>query len=522
MTPLQAALDYLSRGWSILPVAGKKPIITWKGFQSCYPSPEDIESWYRDNPGANVGIITGRLSNLSIIDIDSDAGKKQVSVLIPEGFRCPVVHTPKGGRHLYCSYSPGMANNVRAIEGVDLRSEGGFVVAPPSVMGGAGWKWDEKDGLDTPIPPLPEGYIKAVIENIVAPAERQFHVLPGLLFREGERNNQLYHLAFKLAAGKMEDREIEEYCLWVASHACYPHDEALTTIRSAVERGKKPERNLTRDVREWVSVSDGEFLVSEVQKSLEIVSKQDKDTVRQAIHKMKKDGLIEKAGRREGAYRRIQTEIAPIDWKNAPTKEHPIKLPLDLSSLVSIFPKNIIVVSGLNNSGKTAFCLDVARLNMLFMPTVFFSSEMGDSELKIRLGKRDDIKLDSWNVEFFERSSNFVDVVRPESLNIIDYLEVNDEFWKVGGILGGIHERLTTGVAVVAIQKGEKGDYGRGATFGAEKPRLYLSMMPGEIKIVKAKNWKGIHNPNGQVRGFRIVGGWKFIEKGPWHYPEPK
>ncbi len=320
----------------------------------------------------------------------------------------------------------------------------------------------------------------------------------------------------------MPDEEILSYCLWVGEKAGLSSQEIISTTKSATAMGKKAERNLSKDVKDWICVTDGYFSVTDIHRSLEIVTKEDKGNVRQSLFRFKKDGLIEKVGGRDGHYRRIQTEIAPIDWKNAPTKEHPIKLPLDLSSLVSIFPKNIIVVSGLNNSGKTALCLDIARLNMLFMPTVYFSSEMGDSELRIRLGKRDDIKLDQWNVEFFERSSNFVDVVRPEGLNIIDYLEVNDEFWKVGSILSGIYDRLTTGVAVVAIQKGEKGDYGRGATFGAEKPRLYLSMMPGEIKIVKAKNWKGVDNPNGKVRGFRIVGGWKFIEKGPWRYPPAK
>jgi DNA-binding transcriptional ArsR family regulator len=380
--------------------------------------------------------------------------------------------------------------------------------------------WDENNGPKTPIPPLPPKYVEAVVENVIAPGERTFHVQPGRTFEVGSRNNALYHLAMRLAVGRMPDDEIMEYCQWAGKQAGMAESEIKATTVSAIGRGKRQERNLTKDVRELVAATTGDFIVTDIYRELEVINREDKNTIRVALARLKKDGIIEKSGRKDGGYRRVSTELVPIEWKTAPTEEAGIILPLGLNRLVNIYPKNIMVASGLQNAGKTAFCMETARLNMGHHKVVYFSSEMGASELSLRLSKRQDIKTDDWNVEFYERSSQFVDVIRPDWVNIVDYLEVNDEFWRVGQILTEIHDRLTSGVALVSIQKNEKTDYGRGGTFSAEKPRLYIAINPGEVKIVKAKNWKGTENPNGKVKKFTIQGGWKFVETSDWYYPE--
>jgi hypothetical protein len=83
----------------------------------------------------------------------------------------------------------------------------------------------------------------------------------------------------------------------------------------------------------------------------------------------------------------------------------------------------------------------------------------------------------------------------------------------VGGELKKIFDKLTTGLAIVAIQKDEKKDFARGGAFSAEKARLYLSMNPGELKIIKGKNWaQPGHNPNGKTFKFKLINGCKFIE----------
>ena len=126
--------------------------------------------------------------------------------------------------------------------------------------------------------------------------------------------------------------------------------------------------------------------------------------------------------------------------------------------------------------------------------------------------------LQDWNFEAEERSSNFADVIRPSCLNIIDYLEISDNFYMVAEYLKQIHDKLDGGIAIVALQKDPKADQGRGGTFGLEKPRLYLNMDAGIIKIRKAKNWTHPEqNPNGLVLNYKLVAGCKFIVTNNWH-----
>jgi hypothetical protein len=153
-------------------------------------------------------------------------------------------------------------------------------------------------------------------------------------------------------------------------------------------------------------------------------------------------------------------------------------------------------------SGKTV----MARHKVLY-----FSSEMGAEELRLRLEKFQD-PMSSWRFDARERASNFADAVDPTSINIIDYFELTDNFYQVGGEIKKIFDRLTTGVAIIAIQKKEGQDLGRGGAFTLEKARLYLSMNPGELKVLKGKNWaKPGCNPNNRRFEFKLIDGCKFI-----------
>jgi hypothetical protein len=143
---------------------------------------------------------------------------------------------------------------------------------------------------------------------------------------------------------------------------------------------------------------------------------------------------------------------------------------------------------------------------------------MGKSELQNRLRQFEGIELQDWNFTAEERSSNFADVIRPGCVNIIDYLEISDNFFMVAEYLKQIHDKLDSGIAIVALQKDPKAAQGRGGTFGLEKPRLYLNMDAGKILIRKAKNWTHPEqNPNGLVLNYKLVSGCKFITINDWH-----
>src|SRR6185369_10389855 len=117
--------------------------------------------------------------------------------------------------------------------------------------------------------------------------------------------------------------------------------------------------------------------------------------------------------------------------------------------------------------------------------------------------------------------SNFADVIQPNEVNIIDFLEIHDEFWKIGSLLKDLYEKLDKGICIIALQKKRGSDTGKGGDVTREKPRLYLAMEDGKLCIEKGKNWKheGV-NPNNLQIGFKLVHGSKFIEQGAWQYKD--
>lgn len=126
---LQAAQAYLQEGWSVIPVGkDKKPVIeSWKEYQSRLPTQEEITNWFSDGKN-NIAIVTGKVSNLAVVDVDTKNGGT------PRGLPPTLISkTQSGGFHFFYKYIDGLRNSVGVRQGVDIRADGGFVVAAPSV-----------------------------------------------------------------------------------------------------------------------------------------------------------------------------------------------------------------------------------------------------------------------------------------------------------------------------------------------------------------------------------------------------
>ena len=137
---LSAALDYRSRGWSVIPVIrkAKRPAVRWLSYQQQPSSEKEIDDWFRRWPDANVAIVTGAVSGLVVIDIDPKHGGEQ-SLTELEREHGPLPKTVEaitggGGHHLYFAHPGGeVRNKVGLAPGIDLRGDGGYIVAPPSL-----------------------------------------------------------------------------------------------------------------------------------------------------------------------------------------------------------------------------------------------------------------------------------------------------------------------------------------------------------------------------------------------------
>jgi hypothetical protein len=170
---LKAALDYARRGFSVVLLhgvvdghctcrkqgcgsPGKHPIDSWMGAQTKRATPEQLEKAFSHHPHANVGIVTGAISGLLVVDLDGPAGMSSCMKVMAgkEPPQVPTVRTG-GGYHLY-GLHPGtpLKNFVKKHPGLDGRTDGGYVVAPPSHhASGRVYEWTRP--LEDALPELP-------------------------------------------------------------------------------------------------------------------------------------------------------------------------------------------------------------------------------------------------------------------------------------------------------------------------------------------------------------------------------
>ncbi len=289
---------------------------------------------------------------------------------------------------------------------------------------------------------------------------------------------------------------------------------ALVDTNLSANVGKcREEKPIATLVREWIDSSDGKFNIKDIYTDLEIKDRKHKSAVSDALSYYVEKGKIIRIPGFNGQFRRVVQEAYSIPWQSAdPNKIVPVKFPFGLEKLVNLYPKNIVVIAGTSNAGKTAFLLSFLQMNMNDFEIDYYSSEMGAEEFRLRLDKFP-VPMDEWNFNAYERSEGFSDIIKPNSISLIDYLEITNDFYKVGTEIQSIWQKLQNGIAIIALQKKQGAILGRGAEFSLEKPRLYLSIEDGVLKIVKAKNWVNpAKNPNGSEFLFTLRQGWDFQE----------
>lgn len=545
---IKAALYYLQKlNYSVIPVSkDKKPLVPWEKYQKERATPKEVLEWYLKYPDANLGIVTGSISGIFVVDVDD--ASVSLSDYIPDDLQRPIASTPRGGNHQYFKFTGDIRNATGIIPKVDIRGEGGYVVAPPSTNGnGKGWKWASGLKVTDVVPPDPpakligllknqhfggfgmnlalnKDYIiknKSINKDPIIKAEvntkEPLQLLPRLQLLQGQRDDAIFHfinLARKGGATLQECRFLAE----ILAGACvppFPLKDAMDKVESVFKRSARTEKTVMEDLRQWILSQDGNFNVTDCYTSNKCNNDRDKTAVRMALGRLLKEEnpIVRKYGKKRGEYEPILPEDEVVmDITSQDVEPVPLKLPLGIHKYAKILPKNIVIIAGEVNAGKTAFMLNTALLNMDHLETVYFSSEMGEEELKLRL-KKFDFTLEVWEkVKFIERSVDFSHRIRPNGLNIIDFLEVHEEFYKVGGLIREIYDRLDKGIAIIALQKNKGREEGLGGERSKEKARLYLAMEPGKIKIVKAKNWTdNTSNPNGMEIPFKLVKGCNFI-----------
>ena len=99
-TKLEAALQYLERGWSIIPIKpeAKRPAIKRQDFQSLQPTEEEVTEWWTRWPDHEIAIVTGELSGVVVVDCDNE---EAAHAAFDANMRSPIKVKTKRGSHLY-------------------------------------------------------------------------------------------------------------------------------------------------------------------------------------------------------------------------------------------------------------------------------------------------------------------------------------------------------------------------------------------------------------------------------------
>jgi len=239
-----------------------------------------------------------------------------------------------------------------------------------------------------------------------------------------------------------------------------------------------------------------------------------KDAVNQVLYqlsKVNKNRVIDKVG---NDYRVIDDDLTPIIIGGTQGSRFDLTLPFGIHQYCFMYNKNIGIVYGSKDAGKTALMLNIARLNMHKQRVIFLSSEMGQDEFNGRLAKYNGLELSDWKIEAFERSYNFEQVMKESALYLIDFLELGgdeQEYYKGVALVRRIYDKLVQigGVAFIACQKNRDASLPKGGSGLLEKARIAVSLDPGRIELVVAKNWAEgiIHSPRGKVWNYQLVGG---------------
>lgn len=120
--------EYLQRGWNVIPANGKKAAIEWKEYQRRRATIDEVRQWFIESRH-NVAIVTGEISDLVVVDGD----KLEVARKWWKDHPSPLVSKTGKGVHM-CYRHPHVEipNRQGFVDGLDLRGDGGYVIAPPS------------------------------------------------------------------------------------------------------------------------------------------------------------------------------------------------------------------------------------------------------------------------------------------------------------------------------------------------------------------------------------------------------
>ncbi|MFA5162107.1 MAG: phage/plasmid primase, P4 family [Elusimicrobiales bacterium] len=239
------ALAYAARGWPVLPcrprLEGKnkaKSPLTPHGFKDASNDAETVKRLFAPHPDALIGISTGKVTGFFVLDVDvkeNAGGDISLADLERERGVLPVTveaRSCSGGRHLYFNYpADGIGCRIGVRPGLDIRGDGGYIIAPPSVAEGKSYDWVRPPD-SVPFADAPDWLIKLVKAHS---AIAKVDLSDGSKITSN-RNDKLFSIAYRLHKTGLSAEDILSLVLKTNREKCIPplsEHEAETIAKSA-------------------------------------------------------------------------------------------------------------------------------------------------------------------------------------------------------------------------------------------------------------------------------------------------
>lgn len=251
---LSFALDYAKRGFAVFPLKQDKTPYISNGFQKATTNEMQIETWWKRWPDANIGIATGQMSGgvcVIDLDIDEEKGKNGLkamrdwehnygTVLKPS---CMAI-TGRGGMHYFFRSSEEVKCRINLLPGVDVRGDGGYIMAPPSLHpNGNRYKWRDNLSIDeVPIITIDDNIKYLLYHDSNALQSKPAYISPDRI-PEGERNGVIFKFACMMQAKGASDSAVFAATMAENESKCCPplsEKEVALIVSSALkyEKGK--------------------------------------------------------------------------------------------------------------------------------------------------------------------------------------------------------------------------------------------------------------------------------------------
>ena len=227
-------------------------------------------------------------------------------------------------------------------------------------------------------------------------------------------------------------------------------------------------------------------------------------------------------------YRVINRDIQPIRWMDADDEEYfELKFPTDhdyntefpFEHTVNISSGDIVVIGGVSNAGKSTVALNFLAENIDLHPCVLMGSEYveldgePDPRFKRRLKNIDWVEWTNNGESKFDLlpvDKDYEDAIVPNKINIIDWIDLTDNFFAIQQIIKDIKTGIGKGIAIIVLQKNEEKALAVGGVFSKNLAQFYFTIdymgTESRLNVVKVKDKKGGHNIERRSWGFSIAG----------------